>query len=186
MPVGGIKREDMDIPPVVTILLAGIFGSGKSSFVNLMYSVLGRAGLIPFAQTSGESSNYTMMFLEEHNVLRSQRSGFCVYGTRGLDQNHMSECLDEVLTWMSTGIRHNQPCYRFGDETGGSMEQSNSRYVKRKVNCVIVVADLSNIWMAMGWGGSAPSRDPRIRGAGRVNLLTRQPPHEIFWFLLQN
>lgn len=54
VPTGGIKKEDMDIPPIITILLVGFSGSGKSSLVNLMYSVLGRCGLIPFAQTSGE------------------------------------------------------------------------------------------------------------------------------------
>lgn len=53
LPVGGIKKEEMDIPPVITVLLAGMKGSGKSSLINLMYSVLGRSGLIPFAQTSG-------------------------------------------------------------------------------------------------------------------------------------
>lgn len=85
------------------------------------------------------------MFLEEHNILRSPRSGFCVYDTRGLDQNQMNDSLERVWTWMSTGVRHNQPCYRPGDETGGSMGMSNSRYVKRQVNCVMVVADLSKI-----------------------------------------
>ncbi|CAK9145191.1 unnamed protein product [Ilex paraguariensis] len=52
MPTGGIRKEEMDIPPVVTLLLVGFHNSGKSSLVNLMYSVLGRSGLIPFAQTS--------------------------------------------------------------------------------------------------------------------------------------
>ena len=59
VPTGGMKREDMDIPPVITILLVGFSGSGKSSLVNLMYSVLGRSGLIPFATTSsGKSIGY--------------------------------------------------------------------------------------------------------------------------------
>lgn len=53
LPVGGIKKEEMDIPPLITILLTGLVSSGKSSLINLMYSVLGRSGLIPFAQTSG-------------------------------------------------------------------------------------------------------------------------------------
>ncbi|KAL0376388.1 UNVERIFIED_CONTAM: hypothetical protein Scaly_0756400 [Sesamum calycinum] len=97
LPIGGIKKEEMDIPPAVTILLTGLTASGKSSLINLMYSVLGRSGLIPFAQTSGEPSNHTTMYLEEHNVLRSPRSGFCVYDTRGLDQNHMVEGLGEAL-----------------------------------------------------------------------------------------
>uniref|UniRef100_A0A1D1Y899 Lon protease 2, peroxisomal n=1 Tax=Anthurium amnicola TaxID=1678845 RepID=A0A1D1Y899_9ARAE len=52
VPAGGIPKQDVDIPPVVTILLVGPAGSGKSSLVNLMYSVLGRSGLIPFARTS--------------------------------------------------------------------------------------------------------------------------------------
>lgn len=126
LPAGGISKADMAVPPVITILLVGLSGSGKSSLVNLMYSVLGRSGLIPFAQTSsnaglhmgslslslslsmvsvflhsGESSNYTTMFLEEHNVLRSVRSGFCVYDTRGLDLNRMREGLEESrLGWL--------------------------------------------------------------------------------------
>lgn len=53
LPVGGVKKEEMEIPPTITILLTGLISSGKSSFINLMYSVLGRSGLIPFAQTSG-------------------------------------------------------------------------------------------------------------------------------------
>ncbi|KAK9282301.1 hypothetical protein L1049_005215 [Liquidambar formosana] len=57
VPTGGIKKEEMDIPPAITILLVGFSGSGKSALVNLMYSVLGRCGLIPFAQTSGESNS---------------------------------------------------------------------------------------------------------------------------------
>lgn len=59
LPIGGIKKEDMDIPPVVTILLTGLTASGKSSFINLMYSVLGRFGIVPFAQTSG-TTNFSL------------------------------------------------------------------------------------------------------------------------------
>ena len=49
LPAGGISKADMAVPPVITILLVGLSGSGKSSLVNLMYSFLGRSGLIPFA-----------------------------------------------------------------------------------------------------------------------------------------
>lgn len=52
IPIGGIQKGGMDIPPVITILLVGFSGSGKSSLVNLMYSVLSRSGLVLFAQTS--------------------------------------------------------------------------------------------------------------------------------------
>ncbi|KAH6831949.1 hypothetical protein C2S53_018194 [Perilla frutescens var. hirtella] len=157
LPVGGIKKEDIDIPPIVTILLVGLVSSGKSSLINLMYSVLGRSGLIPFAQTSGESSRYTTMYLEEHNVLRSPRSGLCVFDTRGLDgRDQIVEGLDEVSTWMADGVKHNQPCYRSGDDRDcrfkGSTAVNNSRFVKRKVNCVMVVADLAQIVKAFKYG----------------------------------
>ncbi|RVW39929.1 hypothetical protein CK203_081079 [Vitis vinifera] len=36
LPTGGISKADMDVPPVITILLVGLSGSGKSSLVNLM------------------------------------------------------------------------------------------------------------------------------------------------------
>ncbi|KAL3626571.1 hypothetical protein CASFOL_030120 [Castilleja foliolosa] len=154
LPIGGIKKEDMDVPQVITILLTGLTGSGKSALVNLMYSVLGNSGLIPFAQTSGGFSNYTTMHLEEHNVLRSPRGGFCVYDTRGLDPARMVEGLDEISTWMSNGVRHNSPCHRFGDDKSKilDMKITNSRYIKRKVNCVMVVADLSKIHIAFTSG----------------------------------
>lgn len=54
----------MDIPPVNTILLVGFHNAGKSSLVNLMYSVLGRSGLVPFAKTtSGKALFYAYMLV---------------------------------------------------------------------------------------------------------------------------
>ncbi|KAI3792149.1 hypothetical protein L2E82_06019 [Cichorium intybus] len=153
LPIGGIKKEDMDIPPIITVLLVGLSGSGKSSLVNLMYSVLGRSGLIPFSQTSNESSNYSTMILEEHNVLRSHRNGFCVYDSRGLDVNRMEEGLEEVTEWMTDGIRHNQPC-RFGeDDVGVSLNCSAVGFVKRRVNYVVAVANLADVYKAFFSGG---------------------------------
>lgn len=58
MPTGGISKEQMDIPPQITILLAGFSASGKSSLVNLMYSVLGRSGLVPFTVTQTSSGKF--------------------------------------------------------------------------------------------------------------------------------
>lgn len=54
IPTGGIHKEEMKIPPLITNLLVGFRGSGKSSLIKLMYSVLGRSGLIPFALTSNK------------------------------------------------------------------------------------------------------------------------------------
>lgn len=93
------------------------------------------------------------MYLEEHNVLRSPRSGFCVYDTRGLDQDRMEEGLDEVSTWMLDGVVHKQPCFRPGNGmANGVGVLTNSMYMKRKVNSVMVVADLSQIVKAFNCG----------------------------------
>ncbi|GJX90651.1 hypothetical protein Tco_0343977 [Tanacetum coccineum] len=56
-----------------------------------------------------ESSKYSSNELEEHNVLRSTRNGFCVYDSRGLDFTRIGECLDEVTRWMTDGV--NYDCY---------------------------------------------------------------------------
>ncbi|XVE73386.1 hypothetical protein DITRI_Ditri11bG0113900 [Diplodiscus trichospermus] len=163
VPTGGIKKEDMDIPPVNTILLVGFSGSGKSSLINLMYSILGRSGLIPFAQTSsGSSSDYTTMYMEEHNVLRSMRSGFCIYDSRGFDYGRPREALEELSSWMSEGIHHNQLCLRYGDCTSMTDDvenvvmRSHSKFVQRRVNCVMVVANMAEIYKALKAGDVKP------------------------------
>ncbi|XP_058077052.1 uncharacterized protein LOC131225528 [Magnolia sinica] len=165
LPTGGIKKEEMNIPPIITILLVGFIGSGKSSLINMMYSVLGRAGLIPFAQASGNSVNYRSNFLEEHNVLRSMRNGFCVFDSRGLDRDRMDESLDGLCEWMVDGIRHRQLCWRSGDDDGSrggdgrvlsSLKSSGSMYAKRWVNCVVVVANAAEIYRALKGGDSGP------------------------------
>ncbi|GMJ01037.1 hypothetical protein HRI_003772900 [Hibiscus trionum] len=168
VPVGGVKKEDTDIPPVNTILLVGFSGSGKSSLINLMYSILGRSGLIPFAQTSsGSCSNYTTMYMEEHNVLRSMRSGFCVYDSRGFDYGRTREALEELSSWMSEGVHHNQLCLRYGDcdtmtdDMENDVMRSSSEFVQRQVNCVMVVANIAEIYNALKAGDSKPLQSIR-------------------------
>ncbi|GLU16789.1 hypothetical protein SLE2022_332030 [Rubroshorea leprosula] len=154
VPTGGIKKEDMDIPPVNALLLVGFSGSGKSSLVNLMYSVLGRSGLIPFAQTSsGNCSNQTTMYLEEHNVSRSMRNGFCVYDSRGFNYDRPKEALDELSSWISEGVHHNQLCFRYGDFSLMTDEMANavrtsSNFLQRRVNCVMVVVNMAEVYKA--------------------------------------
>ncbi|XP_034685628.1 uncharacterized protein LOC117914396 isoform X2 [Vitis riparia] len=181
LPTGGISKADMDVPPVITMLLVGLSGSGKSSLVNLMYSVLGRSGLIPFAQTSRESSNYTTMFLEEHNALRSVRSGFCVYDTRGLDLNRMREGLEEISSWMADGVRHYQPCSRPEDDATTppmGCQLSSARFTARPVNCAVLVVNLAEITKAFNNGDlklAEATRDlfrcPAIRKSNEKPLL---------------
>ncbi|XP_050236734.1 uncharacterized protein LOC126686639 [Mercurialis annua] len=161
VPTGGIKKEDMDIPPVITILLVGFSSSGKSSLVNLMYSVLGRTGLVPFAQTSsGSTKNFTTMYMEEHNIMRSMQSGFCVYDSRGFDYDKIGEALEELSSWMSDGVHHNQICSRSGDgnllknDEEFAALRSCSKFVTRRVNFAMVVVNIFEVYTALRAGDS--------------------------------
>ncbi|OIT07927.1 PREDICTED: uncharacterized protein LOC109225524 isoform X1 [Nicotiana attenuata] len=160
VPIGGINKEDMDIPPMNTIVLVGFHNAGKSSLVNLMYSVLGRSGLIPFAQTSsGNASAYTSLIMEEHNVLRSARSGFCIYDTRGFDYDKVDEGLQELKEWMADGVHHKKLCSRPGDilpKLDNELEDASSMFVNRKVNCVMLVANASEIYKSLRVGDLKP------------------------------
>ncbi|KAK4750375.1 hypothetical protein SAY87_027824 [Trapa incisa] len=161
-PAGGITREEMEIPAANTVLLVGFIGSGKSSLINLMYSVLGRAGIIPFAQTSSSSSSkYTTMFLQEHNILRSRKSGFCIYDSRGFSYENVQEGLDELSGWLSEGIHHNQPCSRPGNQEPAEDDSefyrpSSSNYVTRQVNSVLVVVNIAEVYGAAKSGDLKP------------------------------
>ncbi|XP_058188279.1 uncharacterized protein LOC131304854 [Rhododendron vialii] len=164
VPTGGFKKEEMDIPPVNTILLVGFHNAGKSSLVNLMYSVLGRSGLVPFAKTTS-GLGPTTMSMEEHNVLRSMRSGFCVYDTMGFDYDRVDECVEELMEWVSDGVHHKQVCLSLGnselrkEELGVPSFRSSSKFAKRKVNCVMVVANISEIWKALKASDKNPLED---------------------------
>lgn len=46
--------------------------------------------------------------MEEHNVLRSMRSGFCVHDTRGFDYDKVNECVEELSEWVTDGVHHKQ------------------------------------------------------------------------------
>lgn len=124
------------------------------------------------------------MYLEEHNVLRSPRSGLCVYDTRGLEQDQMEEGMYEVFRWMWNGVLHNQPCYRSGDDDHrfkGSTVTSSSRYVRRKVNCVMVVADLSQIHKAFESGDLKPVE--ALRALFHLECIKNSSELATFYFL---
>ncbi|KAL2945289.1 Septin-1 [Bienertia sinuspersici] len=161
VPMGGVKKEEMEFPRLITILMVGHTGGGKSSLINLMYSVLGRAGIIPFAQTSGSSvkSESTTMFLEEHNVLRSMRAGFCVYDSRGFDYDDDRDTLLHLTQWTSEGVRHNQLCSRSNlkdDDALLNVNQTSSKFLKRQVNCAMVVANMAFLYHHLMAADSKP------------------------------
>ncbi|CAK9145624.1 unnamed protein product [Ilex paraguariensis] len=95
------------------------------------------------------------------------RNGFCVYDTRGFDCNEMSEGHEEFSGWMVDGVRHNQACCRRRDEKlsgcDGVMAApsmgpalSQTRFCKRRVNCVMVLANLEEIYKAFNSGDLKP------------------------------
>ncbi|XWS46588.1 hypothetical protein CRYUN_Cryun14cG0081200 [Craigia yunnanensis] len=98
------------------------------------------------------------MYMEEHNVLRSMRSGFCVYDSRVFDYGRIREALEELSSWMSEGIHHNQQCLRYGDctmmtdDADNVVTRSSSKFVQRRVNCVMVVANIAEIYKALKAG----------------------------------
>lgn len=115
-----------------------------------------------FNTGSSVNSESTTMFLEEHNVLRSVRSGFCVFDSRGFGYNDREdESLMELSQWTSEGVKHNQPCCRLSDESRnvniGSTSTSTSRkFSKRQVNCAMVVANMADLYDQLKTGDSKP------------------------------
>ena len=123
------------------------------------------------------------MYMEEHNVLRSMRSGFCVYDSRGFDYGRTREALDELSSWMSEGIHHNQLCLRNGDCTmltddgENVVMRSSSKFVQRRVNCVMVVANIAEIYKALKAGDLKPIEatrqlfcSPALRKSSKFSL----------------
>lgn len=101
--------------------------------------------------------------MEEHNVLRSMQSGFCVYDSRGLEYDMVGECLEEVSDWMTNGVHHNQLCLRTGEImmseeelSEGPLLGSSSKFALRKVNCAMVVVNIAEIFKSLKKGDWKP------------------------------
>lgn len=88
-------------------------------------------------------------------MLRSMRNGFCVYDTRGFDYDNVNECVEELSEWLTDGVHHKQLCSRRGDDglTKEDLEvplfNSFAKFARRSVNCVLVVANVSEIYKAL-------------------------------------
>lgn len=104
------------------------------------------------------------MRLEAHNVLRSMRSGFCVFDSRGFDYDRVSEGIEELSDWMTDGVRHNQLCRRPGDheslvgsddmefsllKNSSSSSSSSSKFGRRKVNCAVMVVNIAEVYKSV-------------------------------------
>ncbi|KAI3853828.1 hypothetical protein MKW92_047433 [Papaver armeniacum] len=120
LPIVGIKKEEMDISPVITILLVDSLVLAKALLLILCMVFL--ADLVSFLSLILQ---YKSTFMEEHNVLRSMRSGFCVYDSIGLDYSQLGESL-----------KHHQLYHRPGvlEESLASEPTmpSTSRFVRRR------------------------------------------------------
>lgn len=124
------------------------------------------------------------MYMEEHNVLRSQQSGFCVYDSMGFSYDRMGEALEELSSWMIDGVHHNQPCLRsedyslLKDDAESSASRSSSKFVQRRVNCAMVVVDIAEVYKALKAGDSQPLEatrelfcSPALRNCSKLSPL---------------
>lgn len=97
-------------------------------------------------------------------MLRSSRNGFCIYDTRGFDYDRVDEALLELKEWMAVdGVHHKKLCSRPGDHlllpilnTNELEDVSSSMFIKRRVNCVMVVANASEIYKSLRLGDFKP------------------------------
>ncbi|KAH7423149.1 hypothetical protein KP509_12G041400 [Ceratopteris richardii] len=141
--VGGVSHADFDIPEVITLLVVGPEGAGKSSLINNMIRVLkdvtsgfSRAQIYGYRQSGS-------MFLQEYLLHKH----FCVFDSRGFSNINVLEDLNIVKNWMSNGVCHGEPVCRPSDDMKiredleGRGRQGNSGYTLRKVNFVIFVVN---------------------------------------------
>lgn len=107
---------------------------------------------------SATKTESTTMFLEEHNVVRSMRAGFCVYDSRGFDYDDRGdETLCELNQWTVEGVKHNQPCSRSRDESRNvslGATTTSRKFAKRQVNCAMVVANMAYLYERLKAGDS--------------------------------
>ena len=97
------------------------------------------------------------MVLEEHNVLRSMRAGFCVYDSRGFGyKDPIDETLLELSQWANEGVQHNQICYRSGDEFPVGPTSTSRRFARRQVNCAMLVGNMADLYDSLKGGDSSP------------------------------
>ena len=90
-------------------------------------------------------------------MLRSTRNGFCVYDSKGVDYDQMEDGLEEISNWLEDGVRHLQPCA--GVDHGEERPRFTGpppRFLKRKVNGVMVVINMEEIYRAQKCGDSRP------------------------------
>ncbi|KAE8660590.1 importin subunit alpha-like [Hibiscus syriacus] len=74
------------------------------------------------------------------------------------------DALEELSSWMSKVVHHNQLCLRYHDyntmmtnEMGNKVTKLSSEYfVQRRVNSVMVVANMAGIYKALTVGDSKP------------------------------
>lgn len=107
------------------------------------------------------------MYMEEHNVMRSAQNGFCVYDSRGFNYDKMGEAFEDLSSWMSDGVHHNQLCLRSGDAALLKDDaeivrlRSSSKFVQRTVNCAMVVVNIAEVYKALKAGDSKPFESTR-------------------------
>ena len=119
-------------------------------------------------------------------MLRLMRSGFCVYDTRGFDYDRVGESVVELSDWVTEGVHHKQVSLRPGDSSelareeleDGPLFKPISKFSKRRVNCVMVVVNVSEICKAFKAGDKKPLEatkelfcSPALRNCSKIAFL---------------
>ncbi|KAJ7543172.1 hypothetical protein O6H91_09G027900 [Diphasiastrum complanatum] len=141
----GGTRSGYAIPAVTTLLIVGPVGAGKSTLINNIIRVVDKTDHgFDRAQTYENTREYGTYFLEEYSICESQ--SICLFDTRGLSGEDLTEDLAVLQTWMREGVHHGQMVVRSSDSSAlKECLKSKGRHghdklsKKRDVNCVIFV-----------------------------------------------
>lgn len=154
--VGGLTKADYDVPEVITLLLVGPRGSGKSSLINRITRVFEEDKFgVDRAQVSNNLSvTNGSCFLQEYMIPRNSKS-LCFYDSRSLS-TCKSENFSILNGWMTQGVSHGRMVIRDSDTVlmkekikAMARQHQNCFCQTRFVNFVIFVVDGVSVLKSM-------------------------------------
>ncbi|KFK22499.1 hypothetical protein AALP_AAs67487U000400 [Arabis alpina] len=154
-----VNLSDYDAPKMTSIIVLGPKGAGKSSLVNKITKVIEDDEFTPArAQESyGTQTQGGTFFVEEYMIPRGGSASFCLYDTRGLNQNSSSDNTSMIEQWITRGVCHGEPVIWNSDSSDlrdRLIRESGTGREFRKVNSVIFVVNAVEILKSMESGTS--------------------------------